>query len=454
MFFTFLVFLSAFLLEGIGTYVSVVGLGTLFAYSMVAMIMAAALDVAKVVNVTFLYRHWKEIGWTMKSYMLAATLVLMMITSTGVFGYLSGEFQKAIASNSQQTVVIQALTEEQGRLQKRKEEIDKQIAQLPQNNVRGRRQLMQQFGPEVGRINDRLSEIDKKLPELKVANIEKDTHVGPILYVAEAFKTTPVEAVKWVILTIIFVFDPLAIALLIAGNFLLMRKKPEEEFNKALDQFTASGGAKLDEMLEKFDPENHGEAWPDAPSADDPKWDDDEAGFWTGANGPQADHDGAMAAIMATPHLREHLEKNPPPWAIGVPKPLTGQEATDAVREAGVIDADGNLTENFAPTLADRAKDFRVEPKKKPGLRKDDKPKRKYVRKQKAEPVREKVVIKAPPPPKPKPPKVKVVSEGDKEVIKIEKQLMPTSLDNIRGTADFSTENTTTSNVKKTYESN
>jgi len=223
--FTFLVFLSAFLLEGIGTYVSVVGLGALFAYSMVVMIMAVALDIAKVVTVTFLYRHWKEIGLTMKSYMLVATFVLMVITSSGVFGYLSGEFQRAIASTSQQTVLIQSLDEEKVRLQKRKEEIDKQIAQLPQNNVRGRRQLMQQFGPEVTRLNDRLAEIDKKLPDLKMQNIEKNVHVGPIMYVAEAFNTTPQEAVKWVIFTIIGVFDPLAIALLVAGNFLLERGK-------------------------------------------------------------------------------------------------------------------------------------------------------------------------------------------------------------------------------------
>lgn len=228
--FTFIVFFAAFLLEGIGTYVSVVGLGHLFAYSTIVMIMAVALDVAKVANVTFLYRHWKEIGWTLKSYLLSATFVLMIITSTGVFGFLSGEFQKAIADTNQQTVMIQALTDEQGRLQKRKEEIDKQIAQLPQNNVRGRRQLIQQFGPEVQRLNSRLAEIDKQLPELKVASIGAETHVGPILYVAKAFNTTPEEAVKWIIFTIIGVFDPLAIALLIAGNFLLARnKKPAYE---------------------------------------------------------------------------------------------------------------------------------------------------------------------------------------------------------------------------------
>jgi hypothetical protein len=212
--------------------------------------MAVALDIAKVTTVTFLYRHWTEIKWTMKSYMLSATLVLMLITSSGVFGYLSGEFQKAISSTSQQTVLIQSLTEEQSRLQKRKEEIDKQIAQLPQNAVRGRRQLIQQFGPEVNRLNDRLTAIDKQLPELKVASIDKDVHVGPIMYVAEAFHTTPQEAVKWVIFTIIGVFDPLAIALLVAGNFLLLRKK-EEPQNTANTLSVPRAEADPDEIWEE-----------------------------------------------------------------------------------------------------------------------------------------------------------------------------------------------------------
>lgn len=221
MFFALLVLFSAFLIEGIGTYVSVVGLSALFASNPIIILLAIALDLGKVVAVSFLYKYYKKIGWMMKSYMSIAVIVLMIITSSGAFGYLSGSFQKAIAGTNQDTIVLTALTDEQGRLQKRKEEIDKQIAKLPDNNVRGRTQLMRQFGPEVGRINKRLEEIDKQLPDLKVAAIKKDVEVGPIIYIAQAFNTDAEHAVKWVILTIIFVFDPLAISLLLAGNFLL-----------------------------------------------------------------------------------------------------------------------------------------------------------------------------------------------------------------------------------------
>lgn len=230
-FFIFLLFLSAFLLEAIGTYISIVGLSALFAGSVVVSLMMLAIDIGKVTSISFLYRWWGEINLPMKVYMTAAAAVLITITSTGAFGFLSGEFQKAMSGNSQNTVLIQSMTDEQARLQKRKEEIDKQIAQLPQNNVRGRTQLIRQFDPEVKRINTRLAEIDEKLPELKISTIEKNVKIGPILVVAESFNITPEQAVKWVILTIIFVFDPLAIAMLIAGNFLIEKRKKEKELS-------------------------------------------------------------------------------------------------------------------------------------------------------------------------------------------------------------------------------
>lgn len=219
------VLLSAFLLEGLGTWISVLGLSALFAGSPIVIAMAISLDIAKVAGVTFLYKNWKDISFSMKAYMSLATFVLMMITSAGVFGYLSGEFQKAISGNNQQSVMIDALTEEKARLQKRKEEIDAQIANLPANAVTSRIRLTNQFKVEATGINSRLNAIDKQLPELKVATISQNTKIGPIMYVAEVFDTTPEQAVKWVILVIIFVFDPLAIALLIAGNFLLAQRK-------------------------------------------------------------------------------------------------------------------------------------------------------------------------------------------------------------------------------------
>ena len=227
--FKYLVLFSAFLIEAIATYVSVVGLSSLFAANLVIIILAMAFDLGKIVSVSFLYRHFKSINFIMRGYMLAATFVLMMITSAGAFGYLSGEFQKAISDTNQTQVIKQALEEEQARLQARKKEIDNQIAKLPDNSVRGRTALMKQFEPEVSKINERLIDIDAELPKLKIEAIKKGVEVGPIIYIAESFNTTPEVAVKWVILVMILVFDPLAITLLLAGNFLIAKEKEEKE---------------------------------------------------------------------------------------------------------------------------------------------------------------------------------------------------------------------------------
>jgi hypothetical protein len=225
MFFALLVLFSAFLIEGIGTYVSVVGLSALFAHNPVIIILAVALDIGKVVSVSFLYKYWKKINLLMKSYMTVAALVLMIITSTGCFGYLSGQFQHAISGTNQDSVLIQSLEQEETTLQARKNEIDKQIAQLPPDFVRGRQRLIKQFQPEENRINSRLAQIDKQLPELKIQTLKQNVDVGPIVYVAQAFNTDPEHAVKYVIMTIMFVFDPLAISLLLSGNFLLMQRE-------------------------------------------------------------------------------------------------------------------------------------------------------------------------------------------------------------------------------------
>lgn len=256
--FAILVLFSAFLIEGIGTYVSVVGLSSIFQADIVIIILAVALDIGKVVSVSFLYKYWQKVNLLMKTYMTIAAIVLMGITSAGAFGYLSNAFQKAIAGTNESAVMITALSEEQVRLQKRKVEIDAQIAKLPDNMVRGRTTLIRQFGPEVQRINNRLVEIDKELPKLKVETLKKNVEVGPIIYIAEAFKVTPEEAVKWVIFIIIFVFDPLAIALLLAGNFLIERHKEEKE-DAGIQKFFDDGKAiaqTLDQAaLKKLDEE-------------------------------------------------------------------------------------------------------------------------------------------------------------------------------------------------------
>ena len=234
MFLVWLLFLAALSLEGIGTYISVIGLSAAFAADPIILTMAVVLDFCKIIAVSTLAKRWKQINTAIKGYLIAATMVLMIITSSGIAGYLSNSFQKAILPNQGNTIVLDNLNKEHDRLAERKKEIDAQISQLPANNVKGRKQLMLGFKPETDHINQRLNEIDVQLPTLQTKEVTQNTEVGPIIFLAQLMNTTAAKAVSLVIAMIIFVFDPLSIVFLITGSRLLnfrdeeKKKKTEE----------------------------------------------------------------------------------------------------------------------------------------------------------------------------------------------------------------------------------
>lgn len=232
MFFAVLTFLAAFSIEAIGTVVSVIGLSTLFGANPIIMTLAVALDVGKLVVVSLLYKYWKQLNGLMKAYGLIAAVVTMTITSAGAAGYLSGEFQKAILGTQEVGLKVEVLKEEQAKLEARKKQIDDQIANLPSNYSRSRITLMKQFEDEQKTITARLQKIQEELPQQQLAQIGTEAKAGPILYIAKAFDVPVEEAVKWVILMIIFVFDPLAVFLIVAGNFLwdqYQSRKPKKD---------------------------------------------------------------------------------------------------------------------------------------------------------------------------------------------------------------------------------
>lgn len=238
---TFILFilLTALLMEGIGSFISVVGLSAFFNGDLIILAMAVILDVAKIASVSFLYQYWGEIKNAMKIYMTAAVLTLMLITSGGAFVYLSGALQKAIQPSKEVFLRVDLLKKEQitleselNKLNDRREKISNQIAQLPSNYSKSRRQLIDSFKPETNQIDSRtasvskrLDEIRAELPKIEAENIDREVHVGPIAYLAKVFDTTMEDAGKWVILVIVAVFDPLAIMLVLAGNFLVKRRR-------------------------------------------------------------------------------------------------------------------------------------------------------------------------------------------------------------------------------------
>jgi hypothetical protein len=226
MIFIVITFLTALLIEGLGTFVSVLGLSALFGYNPIIIALAVALDLGKLIVVSLLYTYWDKLGKIMKTYAFMAAVITMTITSAGAAGYLSGEFQKAIIGTQEVSLKVDLLKQEQERLLARKQQIDQQIATLPERFTANQRiRMISQFRAEQAQVTTRLAEIDRELPTLKIDQINVEAKAGPILYIAKAFNISVEQAAKWVILMIIFVFDPLAVFLVIAGNFLLHQRR-------------------------------------------------------------------------------------------------------------------------------------------------------------------------------------------------------------------------------------
>lgn len=225
MFFIALTFITAFLIEGLGTLVSVIGLSSLFGSNLIIIALAIALDLGKIVVVSLLYTYWDKLGAVMKTYALVAAMVTMTITSAGAAGYLTGKFQEAILGSQESSVRLNILLDEQKQLMIRKQQIDDQIAAIPDRYTASQKvRLMNQFKAEQSAVTARLATINQELPELKVADLSKQAKAGPIMLLAKSFNTTIEQAILWVVLMIIFVFDPLAVFLIIAGNFLVAQR--------------------------------------------------------------------------------------------------------------------------------------------------------------------------------------------------------------------------------------
>ena len=238
----FLVGFSALLIAGCAAFFSVTGLGVLFSGASTAvMVMAGSLEFAKLVAATYLKQMWDEIKGFNKWYLTIAVGILMMITSAGIFGYLSNAFQA-------QSLQLQQVDREVLVFSTKIEQNSSQITQL--NTQLGQLSSTQSTILEKGKVNNRLlrsidskdkqvATINKKISdlqdenaknndkinEIKIKNLGLEKEVGGFRFIAEAFGIELKNVVKFFIFLIVIVFDPLAIALIIAFNGLIGKKK-------------------------------------------------------------------------------------------------------------------------------------------------------------------------------------------------------------------------------------
>lgn len=225
---TFIVFLitAAAALAVTAAFFSVYGLAILFAGAFwMVVVMGTALEMGKLVAVSYLYRFWDKTNIWLKSYLMLGILVLMVLTSVGIYGILSGGYQTEAIPLKQINQQVVLLEQEKEEKLLRKRQIDEQIAQLPSNMVKGRERLVKQFREEQVQVTTRLNELDAAIQELRVKQINIEAHVGPITYIAKAFGLDPDNATSYLIILIVLGFDPMAVALTLAVNIALRERE-------------------------------------------------------------------------------------------------------------------------------------------------------------------------------------------------------------------------------------
>jgi hypothetical protein len=207
--------------------------------------MAGSLELGKLVTASFLYRYWNMINWFQKVYMTLATIVLVFITSAGIFGYLSNAYQGATLEFEKQSTELLTIEERIEQLDEDKvflkEELEVAISELPDNYITAKRKLREEYNPQITQLNQELLEFKTRRADLEIQLVSTGVDVGPAIYLARTFGTDIDTVVKFFIFILIFVFDPLAVMLVIAYNQALMNRNRDDKENLGDPELPAAG---------------------------------------------------------------------------------------------------------------------------------------------------------------------------------------------------------------------
>ena len=244
--------LTAFIIAAVAAYFSVYGIATLYAGAFVSvLVMAGALETGKLVATSFLYRYWHKTNLLLKTYILVAILTLMGITSMGIFGFLTSAYQSSLVEYSQAETQQNFLISQKDILQKELDSLTLRVDTLNKSRLSQEQRLpsmsrrsaapvyedIKQSGEEIATARNRMNEIFTEIKNIDVQALEaqkargEQKDIGTLKYASELFRTDINTVVKWFTLAIILVFDPLAIALLLAYNIAANKK-----FNKQEEQ--------------------------------------------------------------------------------------------------------------------------------------------------------------------------------------------------------------------------
>ena len=221
---------------------SVLGLSKLFAgASIEVMIMAGTLEVAKLIVASLLYQYWDIINKWLRSYLVLAVFILMAITSGGIYGFLSGAFQETSTQSEFLDKQVQIIDAKRIRFIESRDDyklivkelttslanptmiqyVDRESGQLVTTTSSRVRKLKQSELSEaklkLSSVTDSIALYDTKILEQQIGN-ESARELGPLKYMSQLTDQSMESIVNWFMLLIIFVFDPLAIAMVIAAN--------------------------------------------------------------------------------------------------------------------------------------------------------------------------------------------------------------------------------------------
>ena len=258
MFLIILTFISAISISLIAAGYSIIGLATLFAGAATPIIaMGSALEVGKLVAASWLYNNWNDnIPKTLKAYLFTAIIVLVFITSMGIFGFLSkahldqvrptgnNEVQIALIDKQidQQELIIERAENTLNRLDKA---LDVYIAkEYVSRGLKERKKQKEErdfLNTEIKNAMDEIAKLVNAKSDIDIAQLKIEADVGPLKYVAELIygenaKDNFDSAVRIIILILIFVFDPLAVLLLIAANISLKQWRDKRNEKKRIEE--------------------------------------------------------------------------------------------------------------------------------------------------------------------------------------------------------------------------
>ena len=259
MFFAFITLIIAISISAVAAYYSIIGLVAIFSSAVLPVaIMGIVLEAGKLVTASWLYQNWKRTNFVIKTYLTFAVVVLMFITSMGIFGFLSKAHIDQTLTSDTSSIEIERIesliTIENRRIenaQKNLDNLERLVENLSAEDAAYTRRIQRRersaIDETIKEASQKISNYKEEIIPYKKEAVKLEAEVGPIKYISELIYDNSnsellEDAVRVVIIILVFVFDPLAVVLLIAANMsfqqekLRRKRKRQAQIKKELPQ--------------------------------------------------------------------------------------------------------------------------------------------------------------------------------------------------------------------------